>query len=116
MVEAASQGESTVPVQLKFDLPQKPQIGKELQVNIAVMPQIAASPADIQVNGAEGLAVAAEESKIEIPSVEEGEVYRESVKVTPTADGVLYLGLTVLLKHDDITESRAFAIPLIVDR
>jgi hypothetical protein len=36
--------------------------------------------------------------------------------VTPTADGVLLLGLTVSLKHDDMTESRAFSIPLIVER
>jgi len=36
--------------------------------------------------------------------------------VTPTVDGVLLLGLTVSLKHDEITESRGFSIPLIVDR
>jgi hypothetical protein len=116
MVEAAAQGKSTLPVLLKFDLPQKPQIGQALQVDIAVMPQIAASPAAIQVTGAEGLEVASDTSKIEIPTVEGGEVYRQSLKVTPTVDGVLLLGLTVSLKHDEITESRGFSIPLIVDR
>jgi hypothetical protein len=116
MVEAASQGKSTVPVELKFDLPQKPQLGKALQVDIAVMPQIAASPAAIQITGAEGLEVASDTSKIEIPNVESGEVYRQSLKVTPTVDGVLLLGLTVSLKHDEIIESRGFSIPLIVDR
>jgi hypothetical protein len=116
MVEAASQGKSTVPVQLKFDLPQKPQIGKPMQVDIAVMPQIPASPAAIHITGADGLEVAPDASEIDIPSVEEGGVYRQSVKVTPTTDGVLILGLTVSLKHDEITESRAFSIPVIVDR
>ncbi len=116
MVEAVSQGKSTVPVELKFDLPQKPLIGKALQVDIAVMPQIPASVADIQITGTEGLEVAPDASQIEIPSVAEGEVYRHSVKVTPTTDGVLFLGLTVSLKHDEISESRAFSIPLIVDR
>jgi hypothetical protein len=116
MVEAAAQGNSTVPVLLKFELAQKPQIGKPLQVDIAVMPQIAASPAAIQITGAEGLEVASDTSKIEIPAVEGGEVYRQSLKVTPTVDGVLLLGLTVSLKHDEITESRGFSIPLIVDR
>jgi hypothetical protein len=116
MVEAAAQGNSSVPVLLKFDLPHKPQIGKALQVDIAVMPQIAASPAAIQITGTEGLEVASDTSKIEIPAVESGEVYRQSLKVTPTMDGVLLLGLTVSLKHDEITESRGFSIPLIVDR
>ena len=49
-------------------------------------------------------------------TVEAGQVYRQSVKVTPTADGVLLLNLTVSLKHDEINESRAFSIPLIVER
>ena len=38
-------------------------------------------------------------------------MYRQSVKVTPTAEGVLLLGLTVSLKHDEMTESRVFSIP-----
>ena len=49
-----------------------------------------------------------------MPALEAGQVYRQSIKVTPTADGVLLLGLTVSLKHDDMTESRAFSVPLIV--
>jgi hypothetical protein len=36
--------------------------------------------------------------------------------VTATGDGVLLLGLTVSLKHDEMTDSRAFSIPLIVNR
>jgi hypothetical protein len=36
--------------------------------------------------------------------------------VTPAVDGVLLLSLTVALKHDEISESRAFYIPLIVER
>ncbi len=116
MVEAATQGKSTTQVELKFDLSEKPQVGKLLAINIAVMPQIDASPVDIALVGADGLDIAAEASHLTISAVEPGEVYRETVKVTPTADGVLLLGLTVSLKHDEITESRVFSIPLIVDR
>jgi hypothetical protein len=43
-------------------------------------------------------------------------VYRQTVKVTPTVAGVLLLGLTISLKHDEQTESRAFSIPVIVER
>ncbi len=116
MVEAATQGKSTVEVELKFDLPEKPQVGKPLDVNVAVLPQIAAGPVAIDVADSDGLQVAAGAGHIAIASVDPGEVYRETVKVTPTADGVLLLGLTVSLKHDEITESRVFSIPLIVDR
>jgi hypothetical protein len=49
-------------------------------------------------------------------AVEVGGVYRQVVKVSPAAAGVLLLNLTVSLKHDEMTESRVFSIPLIVER
>jgi hypothetical protein len=116
MVEAASQGKSQLPVELKFDLKQRPALGQALDIDIAVVPQIDASPAGIQVTGGDGLALAPGPTQIDLPTVEAGQVYRQSVKVTPTADGVLLLGLTISLKHDEMNESRAFSIPLIVER
>src|SRR5580692_3416086 len=47
MVEAASQGKSQLPIQLKFDLKQRPALGQALDIDIAVMPQIDASPANV---------------------------------------------------------------------
>jgi hypothetical protein len=116
MVEAASQGKSQLPVQLKFDLAQRPRLGQSLDVNLALLPQIDASPADIKVTGADGLAVAPGADAIDLPAVQAGQVYRQSVKVTPSSDGVLLLSVSVSLKHDEMTESRAFSIPLIVER
>ncbi len=116
MVEAATQGKSQLPVELKFDLKQRPTLGQVLDIDIAVVPQIDGSPADIHVTGGDGLTVAPGPNPIDLLAVEAGQVYRQSVKVTPTADGVLLLGLTVSLKHDEMTESRAFSIPLIVER
>jgi hypothetical protein len=116
MVEAASQGKSQLPVELKFDLKQRPAPGQALDIDIALIPQIDAGAAAIQVTGGDGLTVAPGANQIDLPAVEAGQVYRQSVKVTPTADGVLLLGLTVSLKHDEMIESRAFSIPLIVER
>jgi hypothetical protein len=116
MVEAASQGKSQLPVQLKFDLKQRPTLGQALDIDIAVVPQIDANPAGIQVTGGDGLTLASGPDQIDLSAVEAGQVYRQNVKVTPTADGVLLLNLTVSLKHDEMTESRAFSIPLIVER
>jgi hypothetical protein len=116
MVEAASQGKSQLPVELKFELKQRPTSGQGLDIDIALIPQIDAGAADIQVTGGDGLTVAPSTNQIDLPAIEAGQVYRRSVKVTPTADGVLLLGLTISLKHDEMTESRAFSIPLIVER
>ena len=116
MVEAVSQGKSQLPVQLKFDLKQRPTLGHELDIDIAVMPQIDASAGGIQLTGGDGLTVALGQDQLNLSAVEAGQVYRQSVKVTPTLDGVLLLGLTISLKHDEVTESRPFSIPIIVER
>jgi hypothetical protein len=115
MVEAASQGKSQLPVLLKFDLPQRPAVGQPLDINIAVVPQIDAGPADVQVAGGDGLTVAAGMNQFNWPTVEAGQVYRQVVTVNPSAAGVLLLNLTISLKHDEMTESRVFSIPLIVE-
>jgi hypothetical protein len=115
MVEAASQGKSQLPVQLKFELPRRPTVGQPMDVDIAVMPQIDAGGADVQITGGDGLTVVGP-SPIDLHALEAGQVYRQTVQVTPTTDGVLLLGLTVSMKHDEMTESRVFSIPLIVDR
>jgi hypothetical protein len=116
MVEAAAQGKSQLPVRLKFELKERPVIGQPLDVDVAVMPQIDAGAAAIQVTGGDGLSVAPAAKQVDLSAVEAGQVYRQTVTVTATSDGVLLLGLTVSLKHDEMTDSKAFSIPLIVDR
>ena len=116
MVEAAIQGKSLVPVQLKFDLVQKPTVGRPLDINLAVIAQIDASAAQIQVVGGDGMTIPAGTNQIDMPALEAGQVYRQSIKVNPNAEGVLLLNLTLTLKHDEITESQAFSLPLIVER
>jgi hypothetical protein len=116
MVEAVSQGKSDLGVQLKFSLREKPTVGQPLDIDIAVMPQIDAAAAEVQITGGDGLTVAEGANQIGLPNVQAGEVYRQSFKITPAAEGVLLLGLTVSLKHDEVTDSRVFSIPVIVER
>jgi hypothetical protein len=116
MVEAAAQGKSQLPVQLKFEVTQRPKMGQGVDINLALIPQIDASPAIIKVTGGDGLTVASEASEFNIPAAAAGEIYRQTVNVTPAAEGVLLLGVTVSLKHDELTDLKSFSIPLIADR
>ncbi len=114
MVEAVTMGKSTVPVGVKFDLPQKPTAGQPVEVTIAVMPQVQADPATVVVTGSDSLVLEPDSGPIEIPAVEPTQVYRHNIKLTPTTEGVQLLGLSVTLKHDEIVETREFAVPIIV--
>ncbi len=116
MVEAAAEGKSQLPVDLKFDIKERPTVGQPLDVSIAVMPQIDADAGNVQVSGGTGLTVDPGASQIALAGVQAGQVYRQEVKVTPAQDGVLLLALTISLKHDEMTDSREFSIPLIVQR
>lgn len=116
MVEASGQGKAQGPVNLKFELPQKPKVGQPLEINLALLPQIDATTATIQVTGADGFTLAPGDAQFEIPAITAGEVYRHTLNLTPTAEGVWLIGVTLQLKTDDNTETRAFSIPVIVDR
>jgi hypothetical protein len=114
MVEAATIGKSTVPVAVKFDLGSTPVLGQPLDIAVAIMPQIPADSVSLQSTGSDGLRVTPDSGPIGFPSVEPTQVYRHTVNLVPSAEGVQLLGLSVALQHDEITETRTFAIPIIV--
>jgi hypothetical protein len=116
MVEAVSQGKSQIPVELKFELVQRPKVGQPLEINLALMPQIDGNAASIEVSGSDGLNLAPGGRQFVIASTEAGEVYRHTLNITPTAEGVLFMEVNIVLKHDEITDSRAFSIPIIAER
>lgn len=114
MVEAVTVGKSTVPVAVKFDLPQTPTVGHPVEITVAVMPQIQADPATLEVMGSDALVLAPGSGPVEIPAVEPTQVYRHTILLTPSMEGVQLLNLSVTLKHDEIVETREFSVPVIV--
>jgi hypothetical protein len=114
MVEAAVPGKSVVPVSLKFELAQRPVVGRTVTLALAVLPQIPADTATIQWVESPSLKVEAAAADLSFANVQPTEVYRREIKVTPAADGVFFLSLNVSLKHDEIVESKAFTVPIIV--
>jgi hypothetical protein len=116
MAAVPTLGKSPLPADLKFELAARPQKGQVLEIDLALVPKIAGGPATIQVSGSDGLDAAQGESPFEVPEVEAGEVYRHTLHMTPTADGVLLVNITVAFKHDEVNDSQVFSVPVIVDR
>ncbi len=114
MVEAVGVGKSSVPVALKFDLPTRPEVGQPLEIVLGVLPQEPAGNASLKMTGSEGLQPAPGNAVIEVGAVDPAEAYRVTVTVTPTAEGVQFLNVEVSLRRDDATDTRSFAIPIIV--
>jgi hypothetical protein len=116
MATAPTLGKSPLPFDLKFELADRPKIGQALEINLALVPQVAGGPAAVRVGGTDGLDAAQGDNQFEVAEVEAGEVYRHTIRVTPTAEGVLLVNITVSLKHDEVDESKVFSVPVIVDR
>jgi len=114
MVEASTQGKSQTPVSVKFELLRRPVQGEPLEISVAVLPESTATPATVDVTASEGLHVAAADEHFEFASVEPAQVYRHSIKLTPSLEGVYFVTLSVSLKHDQIADSRVFSLPIIV--
>ena len=112
MVEAVAQGKAQAPIELKFDLLERPVQGQPFEVAIALLPQIAARSVTVAVTGSDGLKI--DPGDFEFPAIEAAQVYRHSIKVTPTTEGFYLLTLSVSLLHDQISDSHVFSVPILV--
>jgi len=116
MPAAASLGKSVLPLEVKFELADRPKIGQMLEINLALVSKISGGPATVQVSEADGLDAAPKDNQFEVAEVEPGEVYRHTLRVTPNVDGVLLVNVMVSLKHDETSDSQVYSVPVIVDR
>ena len=114
MTLAVGIGKAALPLQLKFELANRPQAGQALDINLALLPQIPADAAIIQVSPSDGVEVPNAMSQLSVSALDEGGVYRETLSVTPTKDGILLVGVNLTLKHDDIEETKGYSVPIIV--
>jgi hypothetical protein len=112
MVEAVVQGKAQAPIQLKFDLLERPVQGQPFEVAIALLPQTAARSASVAVTGSDGLKIDA--GDFEFAAIEAAQVYRHNIKVTPTTEGFYLLTLSVSLLHDQTSDSSVFSVPILV--
>ncbi len=116
MAAAPTMGKSPSLADLKFELAERPKIGQVLEINLALVPKVDGGPATLKLSGSDGLDAAQGDSPFEIPEVAAGEVYRHTLHLTPTTDGVLLVNVTVTLSHDEVSDSQEFSLPVIVDR
>jgi hypothetical protein len=114
MVAAVSATKTGPPVQLKFELRQRPEIGQPLDVDVALIPD---SPTLARVyakfQGVEGLDLL---DGSNIPAVEkpaQGVPIRHTVRVLPKRSGIFTLNVAVGVDSGTDSVSRAFAIPVI---
>ena len=115
MVSAvAANKPSALPIQVKFELRDRPRVGQPVNLDLAIVPMSAAvDRVSGKVEGEEGVDVVdgAEIAATDRPV--EGAPIRQAVKVLPKHEGILTVHALVTVDSAGQTSSETYAIPLI---
>ena len=115
MVSAVSQGKPGASVDLKFDLPQRPEVGKPIVISLAVTPRMA----DVQTlqvifQPTDGIEIRSGGDPWDLDRPQIGVPRLHNITIVPLRNGVFFLSAVALADTADGSLARAFSIPMIV--
>lgn len=101
------------PVELKFELKNRPTAGEPLSIELAFIPLQESEYLRATFLATEGLELRQAPTP-EYRDVEAGGVYRHTLTVVPREDGAYYTSVIVVMEVPNGAEARSFSIPVIV--
>ncbi len=101
-------------VDLKFELKARPEVGKPLAIDVALLPRVATDVMNVTYLAPDGLAVQPTAMPSKYEHVQAGSVYRHQATVVPSDNGVYSLSAVVMVQTDTGDVTRTFAIPVVV--
>jgi hypothetical protein len=113
MATAVTDGKTSAPVDMKYDLPSKPGVGVPFEVELAFDARMTADALEVEISEAPGLVVVSEKT-IKFEPVEGGQSYTTKLLVKGDNPGLYYIGVVAKMSTSVQTESRAFAIPVVI--
>jgi hypothetical protein len=112
MVAAVSATKSG-PVDLKFDLRDRPEVGQPVDVDLALIPGPNLDRVTVKFQAEDGLELVAGAELTPLEKPAEGGVVRHTVRVIPHKDGIFSLTATVSTEAANQSGTRTFSIPII---
>ena len=114
MVAAVSAAKAGPPVELKFSLPTRPEVGQVMDIDVAVIPR-APVPDSVSVTFqiVDGMDIVEGAQIEQVSNLVDGTPIRHVVKVLPKRDGIFTLTAVVSFVSANLDSSRTFAIPVI---
>lgn len=113
MARAVGVGKPGASVEIKYDFGAKPEVGKAMEVELALLPKAGVSALDIVVSGMDGVSLTGPLTQT-FTDVKVGQVYKHTVSVLPERNGVFYLTVTATTHIGSATMGRTFSIPFVV--
>jgi hypothetical protein len=113
MATAVADSKTTAPIDLKYDVLAKPDIGQPFEIELAFVPQVAADTLEVEVNDAPGLVIVGERAASFAP-VASGEIYTHKILLRGDNVGLFYVSVLAKVSTKVQSESRAFSIPVVI--
>ena len=113
LANAVAVGKTAAAVDLKYNLAARPALGQPFEVELVLLPRVAADTLEVQATGMPGLVVAGG-ADAKFDQVVAGEKYAAKVLLQVAEPGLYYVGVTAKLVNKVQTDSRTFSVPVVV--
>jgi hypothetical protein len=113
MVSAVSGATSQAPVELKFALSDRPQVGQPLEIKIAVLPVVDVDRIAASFHVGPGLELRHGEQMPAIQNPEPGSPINHKITLVPQQDGIFFVSATVHVDSPTESITRTFSFPVI---
>jgi hypothetical protein len=113
MANAVVTGKVGAPVDLKYDVLAKPDVGQPFEIELALLPRLAADVLEVEVTGIPGLTVVSG-GATRFEGVTAGEQYIAKALMQADAPGIYYANVVAKMVTQVQSEVRTFSVPVVV--
>jgi len=113
LANAVPTGKTAAPVDLKYDVLAKPQVGQPFEIELALLPRLAADALEVEVTGIPGLTIVSG-GVAKFEGVSSGDRHVTRVLVQADAAGVYYANVVARMITQSHSEARTFSVPVVV--
>jgi len=113
LANAVPTGKTAAPVDLKYDVLAKPQVGQPFEIELALLPRLAADALEVEVTGIPGLAIVSG-GAARFEGVSSGDRHVARVLVQADAAGIYYANVVARMISQSRSEARTFSVPVVV--
>lgn len=115
MARAVGNGKPGAAVDIRYEILARPEVGKPVEVDVALLPGPGVDAMEVTFSGMEGITLAGS-LVANFPSVKAGETYKHTLSLLPDRNGVFYITVSVNTSMGEATLGRNFSLPFVVGK
>lgn len=113
MARAVGNGKPGAAVDIKYDFAARPEVGKPVELQVALIPSAGVDAMDVAFTGMDGITLAGTLTA-SFGAVKAGETYKHALSVLADRNGVFYITASVNTQIGGASLGKTFSIPFVV--